>query len=251
MMKEKYERMLESARGLMEMAEDPGASLDECAIAWGRALLLLGKYVAEDRRLGSEGRLNGPVVRRTVDVQPGSMSLRKADLAGVVARGNQADVCSVSYRAGSGRKVVEGITFCGTERACLEAELIWTSMETKRVWAWRRDAGRHWVKDDAGWRDSYDDAGWRDSYYEGFACRVYDRYQELRRRQGKDDSIAGAGNVPVRVRGARAAGSMRGLDLREADPADALREGADAADGGYLSMDELYRQIRQIESKEA
>lgn len=249
-MEGKYERMLESARGLMAMAEDPGASLDECAIAWGRALLLLGKYVAEDRRLGSEGRLNGPVVRRTVDVQPGPMSLRKADLAGVVARGNQADVCSVSYRAGSGRKVVEDITFCGTERACLEAELIWTSMETKRVWAWRSDVGRHWVKDDAGWRDSY---------YEGFACRVSDRYRELRHGQGGADPVAGAGNVPVGGRGSRAAGSMGGLGSRAADPpdawfrlnADALREGAHAADGGYLSMDELLRQIRQIESKEA
>lgn len=250
MKEEKYELMLERARGLMAMAEDPCASLDECAIAWGRALLLLGKYVKEDRRLGSEGRLNGPVVRRTVDVQPGSMSLQKADLAGVVARGNQADVCSVSYRAGSGRKVVEGITFCGTGRACLEAELIWTSMETKRFWAWRRAAHRHWAEDDAGWRDSY---------YEGFACRVSDRYRELRRGQAGADPVAGAGGVPVRVRGARAAGSMRGLDLREADPpdawfrldADALREGAHAAADVYLSMDELRRQIRQIESKEA
>lgn len=250
MMEEKYERMLESARGLMAMAEDPGASLDECAIAWGRALLLLAKYVKEDRRLSSEGRLNGPVVRRTVDVQPGSMSLRKAHLAGVVARGNRADVYNTERKAGNGRTVVESITFCGTERACLEAELIWTSMETNRVWAWRRDAGCHWVKDDADWRDSY---------YEGFACRVYDRYQELRRDQGEAGSIAGAGNVPVRVRGARAAGSMRGLDLREADPpdarfrldADALREGAHAAADVYLSMDELHRQIRQIESKEA
>lgn len=250
MKEEKYERMLERAKHLMEMAEDPAASADEAAVAWGRALMLVAKYASEDARLDRQERLNDPAVKVTVDLQPDSLSLQKADLAGVVARGNKADVCSVSYKAGSGRKVVESITFCGTERACLQAELFWVSMETRRAFGWRAAAHRYWI-------EPY--AGWRDSYYEGFACRISDRYQELRREQGKDDSIAGARNVPVRIRGAQVADSMRGLDPREADPpdtwfhlnADALREGAHDAADVILSLAELHRLSRQIESKEA
>lgn len=235
---EKYERMLERAKHLMEMAEDPAASADEAAVAWGRALMLVAKYASEDTRLDQQERLNDPAVKVTVDLQPDSLSLQKADLAGVVARGNQADVCSVSYKAGSRRKVVESITFCGTERACLQAELIWVSMETRRAFGWRAAAHRYWI-------EPY--AGWRDSYYEGFACRISDRYQELRREREEDGSVTGAGDVPAR-------GSYPG----EADPpdmwfrldADALMEGAHDAADVFLSLDELYCR-NQIESKEA
>lgn len=256
MKEEKYERMLERAKHLMETAEDPAASADEAAVAWGRALMLVAKYAGEDARLDRQERLNDPAVKVTVDLQPDSLSLQKADLAGVVARGNQADVCSVSYKAGSGRKVVESITFCGTERAVLQAELIWVSMETRRAFGWRRAAISYWGKPGYWGKPA---AGWRDSYYEGFACRISDRYQELRREQGKDDSIAGAGNEPVMIRGAQVADSMRGLDPREADPpdtwfhlnADALREGAHDAADVILSLAELHRLSRQTESKEA
>ena len=235
---ETYEQILERAKHLMEMAEDPAASEDEAAVAWGRALMLLAKYTSEDGRPDRQERLNDPAVKMTVDLQPDSLSLNKAVLAGVVARGNQADVCSVSYKAGSGRKVVESITFCGTERAVLQAELIWVSMETRRAFGWRRAAISYWGKPAAGWRDSY---------YEGFACRISDRYQELRREREEDGSVTGAGDVPAR-------GSYPG----EADPpdmwfrldADALMEGAHDAADVFLSLDELYCR-NQIESKEA
>lgn len=248
MKEEKYERMLERARRLMAMAEDPGASESEAAVAWARAQRIMSEYAIEDWQLHRQDRMNDPIVKRKVRLHADPVNRKKVELAAVVARGNQADVYQTCYTAGNGRKVVDSITFCGTERDCRQAEMLWTSMETYRASHWRSAARSSGFKANAGWRNDY---------YEGFTFRISDRYQELRRDPEEDDSSSGSGNELVRVRDAQVADFMRGLGLLGGEPdvwswsdARAFREGSRAADHVALGLDELHRR-NQIESKEA
>ena len=249
MKEEKYERMLERARRLMAMAEDPGASESEAAVAWARAQRIMSEYAIEDWQLHRQDRLNDPIVERKVGLYPDPMNPMKAELAGVVARGSRADAYQTSCKARNGRKVVKSIVFCGTERDCRQAEMVWTSMETYRASHWRSAARRRGVKADAGWRNGY---------YGGFNTRISERYHELRCEQEEDDSISGSGSELMRVRGAQVADFMGGLNLPTAATPDtwlrmdakAFKEGADAAERAALGLDEL-RRCNQIESKEA
>lgn len=245
---EKYELMIERAKRLMALAEDPAASESEAAVAWERAQRIMSEYAIEDWQLHRQDRLNDPIVKRKVDLHSDPVNRKKVDLAVVVARGNRADVYQTCYTAGNGRRVVVSITFCGTERDCRQAEMIWTSMETYRASHWRSAARSSGFKATAGWRNDY---------YEGFSFRISDRYQELRREQAEDDASSGSGNELVRVRDAQVADFMRGLNLGDGEPdvwawsdARAFREGSRAADQVALGLDELHRR-NQIESKEA
>lgn len=245
----KYEQMIERAKRLMALAEDPAASENEVAIAWEQAQKIMSEYAIEDWQLHRQDRMNDPIIKRKVDLYADPMNPLKADLAGDVARGNQADAYQTSYKSRNGRRVVESITFCGTERDCRQAEMIWTSMETYRASHWRSAARRSGRQANARWRNSY---------YGGFGFRISERYHELRCEQERNDSTSGSGNELVRVRGAQVAEFMRGLDLREIDLPDtwshmdtkAFMEGTDAAEQIALGLDELHGS-KQIEGKKA
>lgn len=204
---EQYEMTIKRAKRLMASAENPTASEDEAAIAWERAQKTMNEYAIEDWRLHRQDRMNDPIVKERVVLRPDPVNQQKALLARVVARGNRADVYNTERKAGNGRTVVESITFCGTERDCRQAKMIWTSMEAYR--------GSHWC---GAARQNGDkpSATWRNGYYLGFLLRISDRYEELGRQKREGDSTsAEAGNELARVRAGQVDAFMKWLDLRE------------------------------------
>lgn len=203
---EQYELMIKRAKRLMASAEDPAASETNAAIAWERAQKTMNEYAIEDWRLHRQDRMNDPIVKRKVRLHTDPMNQQKALLARVVARGNRADVYNTVRKAGNGRTVVESITFCGTQRDCRHAELIWTSMEAYRGSHWRGAARQNGIKPDGTWRNGY---------YLGFLFRISDRYEKLGPKREGSSTSAGAMNELARVRAEQVDAFMKGLDLRE------------------------------------
>ena len=208
MKEEKYGRMLERAKRLMALAKDPGASVNESAIAWEQAQKIMNEYAIEDWQSHRQERREDPIVEKKVDLYSDPMNELKAHLAGVVARGNRADAYSLSHRTAAGRKVIDSVVFCGTERDCLQAEMIWTSMETYLASHWSSAAQQEGIKPDAKWRNSY---------YTGFLIIVLLRYEKIRNEQEENEPAAGARNELVRVRGGQVADYMRNMDLGESE----------------------------------
>ena len=255
MMEEKYERMLESARGLMAMAEDPAASESEAVADWERAQRIMSEYAIEDWRLYQQGRMNDPIIEENVLLLPENnpTNRNKGALAMIVARGNQATAFENVYKKCNGREMVVSVTFCGTERDCRQSRMIWTSMEAYRASHWRSAARQDGAKPNAKWRNIY---------YRDFEERVFCLYEKLRLARERNTLTAGAGNELVTVRSAQIKKFLEGLeDVKKVSHEDlplpdgavdakAMKEGRRAANIVSLGLDERHRR-NQIESKEA
>lgn len=255
MKEEKYERMLERARGLMAMAEDPAASESEAVADWERAQRVMGEYAIEDWRLYQKGRMNDPIIEENVLLLPENnpTNRNKCALAMIVARGNQATAFENVYKKCNGQETVVSVTFCGTERDCRQSRMIWTSMETYRASHWRSAARQDGAKPNAKWRNIY---------YQDFEERVFCLYEKLRLARERNTLTAGAGNELVTVRSAQIKKFLEGLeDVKKVSHEDiplpdgavdakAVKEGRRADNNVSLGLDERHRR-NQIESKEA
>ena len=255
----KYDRMLDRAKMLLAIAEDPAASESEYSTAWEQAQKIMTMYAIEDWQLHSQERRNDPIIRHRVGLSPDPMNRDMADLADFVAGGNRCDTYFESSLAGNNRRVVDAVVFCGTGRDCRQAEMVWTSMETYRASHWRQAA-----RDCRGKAN----AKWRNGYYKGFQERIRERYEEIRRAreaQEQSDAEAGggrgefarAGRELVLVRESQLGGFMADMEARlglvrsEAPrrvvSAAAIREGGKAAEKVALGLDGLGSR-RQIQA---
>lgn len=255
MMHEEYERMLERAKHLMEMAEDPASGEDEAAAAWRRAQEIMNEYAVEDWWLDRRDRMEKPIIEENVLLLPENAptNRNKCALAMIVARGNRATAFENVYKKCNGREMVVSFTFCGTERDCRHSRMIWTSMEAYRASRWRSAARQDGVKPNAKWRNIY---------YQDFEERVFCLYEKLRLAREENTPTNEEENELVAVRGAQIKEFLKGLDdvkkVSHEDPplpdgavdAKAVKEGRRAANNVALGLDERHRR-NQIESKEA
>lgn len=252
---EEYERMLERAKHLMGMAEDPAVSEDEAAVAWRRAQKTMSEFAVKDWRLYRQGRMKDPIIEENVLLLPENapMNRNKCALAMIAARGNRATAFENVYKKCNGREMVVSVTFCGTERDCRQSRMIWTSMEAYRASHWRSAARQDGAKPNAKWRNIY---------YQDFEGRIFYLYEKLRLAREENTLTNEEENELVAVRSAQIKKFLEGLEdvkkvshedlpLPDGDvDAKAVKEGRRAANNVALGLDELKRR-NQIESKEA
>lgn len=252
---ETYEQILERAKHLMEMAEDPAASEDEAADAWRRAQETMSEYAIDDWQLFQKDRMKDPIIEENVLLLPENapMNRNKCALAMIVARGNRATAFENVYKKCDGREMVVSVTFCGTERDCHQSRMIWTSMEIYRASHWRSAARQDGAKPNAKWRNIY---------YQDFEERVSCFYEKLRLAREGNTLTNEKENELVAVRGAQIKKFLEGLeDVKKVSHEDipipdgavdakAVKEGRRAANNVALGLDELRRR-NQTESREA
>lgn len=184
---EQFEKVLHQVHQLLALAEDPGSSTNEAAVAFARAQLLIDRYAIEDWQLHESERRSDPIVERRVNMRSNPINAFKARLSGIVAIANQCRSYSKSQKARNGRRMVIAVVFYGTESDCMRAEMLWTSMEVFRASHWRRAAKEY---------QESATAAFRDGFYTGFQDEIQERFNEL--HQSVESSTSGRDLILVR-----------------------------------------------------